>query len=112
LLEMCKGSKLCADIKFDTIKFIDGSIKAAYNNIIPGGTKRNLSFIEKHIKFSNEIDKTKQLLLADAQTSGGLLISVPKSKEEELQAKLLDSNCNAMKIGYMKDVKSNFIEVS
>ena len=112
LLEMCKSSELCADIKFDTIKFIDGSIKAAYDNVIPGGTKRNLTFIEKHIKFSNNIDKTKQLLLADAQTSGGLLISVPKSKEEELQAKLLDSSCNAMKIGYMTEVKSNFIKVS
>ena len=112
LLEMCKGSELCADIKFDTIKFIDGSIKAAYDNIIPGGTKRNLSFIEKHIKFSDNIDKTKQLLLADAQTSGGLLISVPKSKEKELQAKLLDANCNAMKIGHMTEIKSNFIKVS
>ena len=112
LVEMCKGSELCADIKFDTIKFIDGSIKAAYDNIIPAGTKRNLSFIEKHIKFSDNIDKTKQLLLADAQTSGGLLISVPKSKEKKLQAKLLDANCNAMKIGYMTDIKSNFIKVS
>ena len=112
LLEMCKGSELCADIKFDAIKFIDGSIKAAYDNVIPGGTKRNLSYIEKHIKFSDNIDKIKQLLLADAQTSGGLLISVPKNKEEELQAKLLDSSCDAMKIGYMTEIKSNFIKVS
>ena len=113
LLEMCKGSDVCAEIKFDAIKFIDGSVEAAESNIIPGGTKRNLSFIEKHIKFSDNINRTQQLLLADAQTSGGLLISVPNSKKEELKTKLLDSNCNVMEIGHMTEINDRkFIEVS
>ena len=113
LLEMCKGSDVCAEIKFDAITFIDGSVEAAESNIIPGGTKRNLSFIEKDIKFSNNINRTKQLLLADAQTSGGLLISVPNSKKEELKTKLLDSNCNVMEIGHMTENNDRkFIEVS
>ena len=99
LLEMCKGAKLSAEIEFDKIEFIDGAVEAASGGIIPGGTKRNLSFIRDSINFSSNIDETKQHLLADAQTSGGLLISLPENKVEELESKLIESGCFSMNIG-------------
>ena len=112
LLEMCKGSKLSAEIEFNKIEFIDGAVEAAYDGIIPGGTKRNLSFIKDNINFSSEIDKSKQHLLADAQTSGGLLISVPKNKVKELESKLIASGCSAMDIGTIGTLnKEEFIRV-
>jgi len=112
LLEMCKGSKLSAEIEFNKIEFIDGAVEAAYDGIIPGGTKRNLSFIKDNIKFSSEIDESKQHLLADAQTSGGLLISVPKNKVKELESKLIASGCSAMDIGTIGTLnKEEFIRV-
>ena len=112
LLEMCKGSKLSAEIEFNKIEFINGAVEAAYNGVIPGGTKRNLSFIKDNIKFSSEIDESKQHLLADAQTSGGLLISVQKNKVKELESKLIASGCAAMDIGTIGTLnKEKFIKV-
>ena len=112
LLEMCKGAKLSAEIEFDKIEFIDGAIDAASNGIVPGGTKRNLNFIRDNINFSRTIDETKQHLLADAQTSGGLLISVPENKVQELESKLTESECFAMNIGKIGTVSNEeFIRV-
>ena len=44
---------------------------------MPGGTKRNLKSVEKVVSFSDHLSEIEQLLSADAQTSGGLLISMP-----------------------------------
>ena len=44
---------------------------------MPGGTKKNLSTVLPHLQV-NDIPIEIQLLLADAQTSGGLLLSVPR----------------------------------
>ena len=50
---------------------------------IPGGTRRNLEDLEHRVEFGDQ-DETIRLILADAQTSGGLLISVPEERVEEL----------------------------
>ena len=50
---------------------------------IPGGTRRNLEDLEDRVDFGDK-DETTRLILADAQTSGGLLISVPEERAEEL----------------------------
>ena len=46
-----------------------------------------------HVNLSKTINKEQQYLLADAQTSGGLLISVAKNKAEELQNTLSENGC-------------------
>ena len=113
LLEMCKGSNVTADINFDSIDFIDGAKKLANNGIIPGGTKRNFEYVKKSIEFSNTLDECQKYLLADAQTSGGLLISVSKENFDELNSKLLNVGCKSMNIGRIKAFNgSNYIKVS
>ena len=84
LNEMCKASKISAKINFSDIPLIDGVINFAKQNIIPGGSKNNLKFYQKNIFFDSEISNFKKLILAAAQTSGGLLISCPKSKSKKL----------------------------
>ena len=113
LLEMTKGSKLTASIYFDKINFIDGSENLANDGIIPGGTKRNYDFIKDKIKFLNNLEKYKRYLLADAQTSGGLLMSVPKESLDELKCNLSSSKYEIKEIGELKALKSeSYIEVS
>tara|TARA_Y100000590_G_scaffold443497_1_gene573031 strand:+ start:376 stop:1140 length:765 start_codon:yes stop_codon:yes gene_type:complete len=109
LLEMMKASKVSAEIDFDSIDFIDGAKQLAYDNIIPGGTKRNYNFVKDSISFSNDIDQTKKYLIADAQTSGGLLISVTNDKFEELNEMLVKANCYSMKIGKVNKLSSDKI---
>ena len=67
-------------------------MKFAEDDIIPGGTKNNLKFIKNNILFSDNIEMHKRLILADAQTSGGLLISCPK---QDSNALLKDLNSNS-----------------
>ena len=107
LLEMCKGSRVSANIEFNKIDFIDGATKCALDGIIPGGTKRNYEFVKEFITFSESLNQTEKYLLADAQTSGGLLMSVPDDKYSELNDMLLASNCSSMKIGKIEELKSN-----
>ena len=84
LNEMCKASKVSAKINFSDIPLIDGVLNFAKQNIIPGGSKNNLNFYQKNIYFDPKISNFKKLILADAQTSGGLLISCPKSESKKL----------------------------
>ena len=84
LNEMCKASKVSAKINFSDIPLIDGVLNFAKQNIIPSGSKNNLNFYQKNISFDPKISNFKKLILTDAQTSGGLLISCPKSESKKL----------------------------
>ena len=93
LLEMCQGSKISATIEFNEIPLMQGVFELAQKGFIPGGTKRNLDHVTPNVNFSKNISQEQKYLLADAQTSGGLLISVPKDKAEDLQSLLMENQC-------------------
>ena len=92
LNEICKGSNLSATINYENIPLITKTEEFANKGIIPGGTKKNLEFLNDILWFADSIRKFEKLILADAQTSGGLLIACDKSKSEEM---LEDLNKNA-----------------
>ena len=93
LFEMCKASNVSSTISFNQLPLIQGVYELAQQNFIPGGTKKNLDFIESNISFSNNISKEEKYIMADSQTSGGLLISTPKNKVEQLQKILNENGC-------------------
>ena len=80
LIEICKNSQVSANINFSQINFLPGVVDLANEGIIPGGTKRNLDYAEKFAHFSESLSPTQKLLACDAQTSGGLLISLPENE--------------------------------
>ncbi len=84
LLEMMKASNTSAAIEFDKIKFLKNTLELAVAGCIPGGTKDNLDYTNPNVKYDMNISEVKKLMLNDAQTSGGLLISVPKKKSQKL----------------------------
>ena len=92
LLEMCKGSNVSVTLEFNEIPLIQGVYELAQKGFIPGGTKHNLDYVSSQVNFSKNISQEQQYILADAQTSGGLLISVAKEKAEDLQKKLTENN--------------------
>ena len=93
LLEMCEGSKISATIECNEIPLIQGVFELAQKGFIPGGTKRNLDHVIPNVNFSKNISQEQKYLLADAQTSGGLLISAHKDKAEDLQNLLMENQC-------------------
>jgi cysteine desulfurase len=82
LYEMLNPTNSAARLYFDHVPFIDTAVTLAAGGVIPGGTHRNLNYVQSHIQFGKR-SKTQQLLLADAQTSGGLLIAMDKNEAEQ-----------------------------
>lgn len=56
--------------------------------ICPGGTKRNKQHVEGKVAWDQRISEEAKLVLCDVQTSGGLLIAVPRAKSAELRKRL------------------------
>jgi selenide,water dikinase len=69
---------------------------------IPGGTRRNLEDLKDRVEFGDQ-DESVRLILADAQTSGGLLISVPEERAGELMDLLQAAAPAAAIIGRVTD---------
>ena len=65
-----------------------GAWELLEQDIVPGGTRRNLQNVADSVDWPAEIDPQRRLLLSDAQTSGGLLISVPQSNLDALLEEL------------------------
>jgi selenium donor protein len=85
LKEMVKGSHTGARIGADIVPLFPEVEKLAAAGIIPGGTYSNLESVEDVVDWDPEIPAVMKLILADAQTSGGLLIAVP----QDLAGKML-----------------------
>lgn len=81
--DMALGARLDAA----SVPWLDYAVEMAAEGICPGGSRRNLAFAAPRTRFSADIPEHMQLLLADAQTSGGLLIAVaPESLDPLLLA--------------------------
>jgi len=81
--QMLEASGAAAIIEHAAVPVIDGVRELAAAGIVPGGTGRNLVAVERFTDFGG-LDATDQLILSDAQTSGGLLIAVAASDTLEL----------------------------
>jgi selenide,water dikinase len=87
---MTEASGVGAEIEFGSIPFIAGAEELARDGVAPGGTHRNLSSVEPDVVWADSIDDIQKVLLADAQTSGGLLIAVAPDKLDYLLEALAD----------------------
>lgn len=84
LCEMVQASKVGAAIRYSQIPVIEPARSLAEDKIVPGGTLANLKHVEEKVDWGEGITTEEKLILSDAQTSGGLLISLPKQKEARL----------------------------
>lgn len=76
LLEMCRGSTLRAEINFAQVPILSEALPLAQQGYGPGAIDRNLASYGHEIDFAPQLQTWQQRLIADAQTSGGLLVSV------------------------------------
>ena len=112
LHEMTLGSKVDARITLSSVPIIPEARDLAGMDVVPGGTLNNLAYVESHIVFDDKIDRVSRLLLADAQTSGGLLISLPGDQAEKLLNELTGKEIEAAIIGEMTGKGSGKISVN
>ena len=72
LYKMARASGVTAVIDAAAVPYLDGARQAVADGYVSGGTRRNLDWVRPHLSAS--VDDDELILLADAQTSGGLLV--------------------------------------
>ena len=103
LLEMCRGSGLRGEISFDQVPILSTALPLARAGYGPGAIERNMESYGREVYFAQHIEVWQQRLLADAQTSGGLLVSVAPEAVDEVLACFHQSGFDqAAVIGAMK----------
>ena len=83
LHEMTRAAGVRARIRLHDVPILEEAWDLARRGAVPGGTNRNRASLEQAVAWQG-VEETAQVLLCDAQTSGGLLIAVPESKCERL----------------------------
>jgi selenide,water dikinase len=69
---MARASGISAVVDAAAVPYLDGARAAVRDGYVSGGTRRNLDWVAPHL--TAEVGEEELLLLADAQTSGGLLV--------------------------------------
>jgi selenide,water dikinase len=87
-LEMANGSGVTLRFTWGTIPRLPEDVEKLAESCMSGGTSNNRRHALPEVVFHDGVDHPKQVVLFDAQTSGGLLISVPAERADALVAKL------------------------
>lgn len=86
--EMAAGSDITIRIDSGAVSVLPKALELAGMGILPAGAYANSSYVEKHVSFGKDVPRVRCDLLADPQTSGGLLVAVPKEEAAELLRRL------------------------
>ncbi len=86
LLEVCRGAQLEAKISADKLPLLPAAISLAQQGIGPGAIERNLASFGAEVHFDEHIPDWQRRVMADAQTSGGLLAAVAPEHAQEVLA--------------------------
>ena len=73
LLKLCRASGVGAVVEYSAVPYLEAARPSLAEGFVPGGSRRNLEWVRPHL--SSACSEDELLLLADAQTSGGLLVA-------------------------------------
>jgi selenide,water dikinase len=74
-----------ADIQFSEVPFMAGVRDLAERDLFPSGSRRNHAAYRDQVKWDG-ISELEQMMLCDAQTSGGLLVAIPQEKAASFES--------------------------
>jgi selenium donor protein len=112
LQSMVEASGVTARVSFSQVPLIEGAWKLVQEGVAPGGTHRNLHSVEQVTSWDASLTNEAKIVLCDAQTSGGLLLSVPSVKVSALLKALSERGVSdAVVIGEVIERVASEIEV-
>lgn len=97
--EMTLAGGVQYNVRFDQVPFLPEALPYAKQGIFPGGAGDNREFYGGRVTFERELEEWQKMLLFDPQTSGGLLMAVPREKIEAFQKKAVEMNLPLWVIG-------------
>jgi selenide,water dikinase len=110
-LEMAQASGVALEIHASRVPILESALEMARLGMIPAGTFANRRFCERSIQVSPEVDDLLLDCLADAQTSGGLLISVPEGHAKALHKALEARGVPHPEVGRVVDAPAGTLRV-
>jgi len=96
---MLRASGARAVVRAEAVRVLPGVRVLSRAGLVPGGTSANLEFVSPRTDFPAGMDEADRLVLADAQTNGGMLAAVAPRIAERLLRKLADAGVPAERIG-------------
>lgn len=112
LYTMLKESKVAAIIEAKAVPVWPAVYEHAQQGLVPGGAGKNRDYLKNIVTFDSSVDRIRQDILFDPQTSGGLLIAVPQNKVEELVSLLKEAKTiSVAQIGEIVEDKAGTIKV-
>jgi selenide,water dikinase len=75
LYKLCRASGVSAVVDSAAVPYLEATRPSLAEGFVPGGSRRNLDWVRPHVTTSASVSDDELLLLADAQTSGGLLVA-------------------------------------
>lgn len=110
--EMAKGSEVSIEINSQDVPLLDGTRDLAASGVVPGGTKSNHSWLAGDVEYPESMPVEEQLILCDAITAGGLLISMPRYEAEQYVANMKEAGIKSTAIiGSVKEKDTKLIYV-
>lgn len=112
LRNVTAASGVTAEVWADAVPVLPAAREYARAGIAPGGTRANAKFLADWVEFPTEMPQYEQLLLCDAQTSGGLLAAIAeKDAAATVKALTEAGTLVAAVVGQIVDVGSGRIRV-
>jgi len=108
---MMRASRTRARLDAAAVKVLDGVRELAREGVVPAGSKANLAFVSERATFPEHMTGPDRLVLADAQTNGGLLAAVDPKAAPRLLRALADAGAPARAIGVVAKAKNPGIDV-
>lgn len=98
LRNVVAASKVSARVFLDHVPVLPEAWEYVRAGVAPGGTHANSRYLADHVTYADDLTKEDQLVLCDAQTSGGLLGAVPPERAEETVRQLRERGLAAATI--------------
>jgi selenide,water dikinase len=111
LRNLVRASGLSAEVTASAVPLLPGAVALVQAGHVPGGTTRNLADLAEDVAWVAEISEPVRTLLADSQTSGGLLMAVPPDRIDTLMADLRGSGTTAAVIGKLTEGRVGYMSV-
>jgi len=108
-VEMAEASSVAFRLHLPSIPFLSGARRYAEGGNFPGGTADNRMYFSDRVRFKQSIDEYDQMLLFDAQTSGGLLLALERQKVNAFLGRADEEGVDVWPIGEV--VEGEGIEV-
>ena len=111
LFEMTSGSRVTARVSYSRVPVLDEARSLVRRGAIAGGTSRNYEYLRSRVEFRG-LDEFDEIILCDAQTSGGLLMAVATDRLETLMAALRKRKIDPAHVGEITAEGNGRIDVT